>query len=217
VRHSSTSEPPRSRGRVVIVVVIVAGGRGGVLRGHDLREPRGRGARGDVLRAADVGGAGRARGGGSGGGGGGAVVRGGDAAGGGGARAAAAPLPPVDGASRPETVHAAARRWDLGRRAGGCGAEMAMPGRGRVGRKWGRARSRRRWRAFSFCSSCSLPPPTLSIFFLEGNSPACQFMALFVSASDSFWPPKAAADCQTLSFSASFYKICWGKNHLKST
>jgi hypothetical protein len=40
---------------------------------------------------------------------------------------------------------------------------------------------------------------------------------LFVSASDSFWPPKAAADCQTLSFSASFYKIRWGKNHPKST
>jgi hypothetical protein len=42
-------------------------------------------------------------------------------------------------------------------------------------------------------------------------------MALFVSASDSFWPPKAAVDCQTLSFSASFYKIRWGKNHPKST
>jgi hypothetical protein len=41
--------------------------------------------------------------------------------------------------------------------------------------------------------------------------------ALFVSASGSFWPPKAAADCQTLSFSASFYKIRWGKNHPKST
>jgi hypothetical protein len=40
---------------------------------------------------------------------------------------------------------------------------------------------------------------------------------LFVSASDSFWPPKAAADCQTLSFSASFYKIRWNKNHPKST
>jgi hypothetical protein len=41
--------------------------------------------------------------------------------------------------------------------------------------------------------------------------------ALFVSASGSFWPPKAATDCQTLSFSASFYKIRWGKNHPKST
>jgi hypothetical protein len=41
-------------------------------------------------------------------------------------------------------------------------------------------------------------------------------MALFVSASVSFWPPKAAADCQTLSFSASFYKIRWDKNHPKS-
>jgi hypothetical protein len=40
---------------------------------------------------------------------------------------------------------------------------------------------------------------------------------LFVSASGSFWPPKAAADCQTLSFSASFYKIRWGKNHPKLT
>jgi hypothetical protein len=36
-------------------------------------------------------------------------------------------------------------------------------------------------------------------------------MALFVSASDSFWPPKAAADCQTLSLSAKFYKIRWAK------
>jgi hypothetical protein len=36
-------------------------------------------------------------------------------------------------------------------------------------------------------------------------------MGLFVSASDSFWPPKAAADCQTLSFSVSFYKIRWAK------
>jgi hypothetical protein len=36
-------------------------------------------------------------------------------------------------------------------------------------------------------------------------------------ASRSFWPPKAPVDCQTLSFSASFYKIRWGKNHPKST
>jgi hypothetical protein len=42
-------------------------------------------------------------------------------------------------------------------------------------------------------------------------------MPLFVSAFRSFWPPKAAADCQTLSFSASFYKIRFGKNHSKST
>jgi hypothetical protein len=42
-------------------------------------------------------------------------------------------------------------------------------------------------------------------------------MALIVSASCSFWPPKAVADCQTLSFLASFYKIRWGKNHPKST
>jgi hypothetical protein len=41
--------------------------------------------------------------------------------------------------------------------------------------------------------------------------------SLFVSASGSFWPPKAAADYQTLSFSASFYKIRLGKKHPKST
>jgi hypothetical protein len=40
---------------------------------------------------------------------------------------------------------------------------------------------------------------------------------LFVSAFWSFWPPKAAADCQTLNFPASFYKIRLGKNHSKST
>jgi hypothetical protein len=33
----------------------------------------------------------------------------------------------------------------------------------------------------------------------------------------SFWPPKTAVDCQTLSFPVSFYKIRLGKNHLKST
>jgi hypothetical protein len=44
-------------------------------------------------------------------------------------------------------------------------------------------------------------------------------LSLFVLASGSFWPPKAATDCQTLSFSASLYKIQirWGKNHPKST
>jgi hypothetical protein len=42
-------------------------------------------------------------------------------------------------------------------------------------------------------------------------------LALFVSASGSFWPPKAAADCQTLSFLASFYEIRCCKNHQKST
>jgi hypothetical protein len=42
-------------------------------------------------------------------------------------------------------------------------------------------------------------------------------LPLFVSAFRSFWPPKAAADYQTLSFSASFYKIRFGKNHSKST
>jgi hypothetical protein len=40
---------------------------------------------------------------------------------------------------------------------------------------------------------------------------------MFVSAFWSFWPPKAAADYQTLSFSVSFYKICLVKNHSKST
>jgi hypothetical protein len=44
-----------------------------------------------------------------------------------------------------------------------------------------------------------------------------RIMPLFVSAFRSFWPPKADADCQTLSFSASFYKIRLGKNHSKST
>jgi hypothetical protein len=42
-------------------------------------------------------------------------------------------------------------------------------------------------------------------------------LPLFVSAFCSFWPPKAAADCQTISFLASFYKIRLGKNHSKST
>jgi hypothetical protein len=32
-----------------------------------------------------------------------------------------------------------------------------------------------------------------------------------------YWLPKAAVDCQTLSFSVSLYKICLSKNHLKST
>jgi hypothetical protein len=41
--------------------------------------------------------------------------------------------------------------------------------------------------------------------------------SLFVSAFGSFWPPKTAADYQTFSFSANFYKICWDKNHPKLT
>jgi hypothetical protein len=41
-------------------------------------------------------------------------------------------------------------------------------------------------------------------------------MALFVSAFSSFWPPKVVVDCQTLSFSANFYKNQFGKNHPKS-
>jgi hypothetical protein len=43
--------------------------------------------------------------------------------------------------------------------------------------------------------------------------PPPELWPLFVSAFFSFWPPKAAADCQTLSFSVSFYKIRLGKNH----
>jgi hypothetical protein len=42
-------------------------------------------------------------------------------------------------------------------------------------------------------------------------------LRLFVSASGSFLPPKAATNCQTLSFSDSFYKIRFSKNHPKST
>jgi hypothetical protein len=42
-------------------------------------------------------------------------------------------------------------------------------------------------------------------------------IALFVWAFRSLWPLKADADCQTLSFSASFYKIRLGKNHSKLT
>lgn len=45
------------------------------------------------------------------------------------------------------------------------------------------------------------------IFFGEGVALAFR----------SFWPPKADADCQTLIFSASFYKIRLSKNHSKST
>jgi hypothetical protein len=40
---------------------------------------------------------------------------------------------------------------------------------------------------------------------------------LFVSVFCRLWPPKAIADCQTLSFLASLYKIRLGKNHSKST
>jgi hypothetical protein len=57
-------------------------------------------------------------------------------------------------------------------------------------------------------------------FRRSSTTPASQvrdMMCLFVSAFRSFWPPKAAADCQTLSFSASFYKIRLGKKHSKST
>jgi hypothetical protein len=38
---------------------------------------------------------------------------------------------------------------------------------------------------------------------------------MFVSASGSFWSPKAAADYQTLNFLASFYKIRWGQKPSK--
>jgi hypothetical protein len=40
---------------------------------------------------------------------------------------------------------------------------------------------------------------------------------MFVLAFCSFWPLEVAAGCQTLSFSASFYKIRLDKNHSKST
>ena len=68
--------------------------------------------------------------------------------------------------------------------------------------------------------SCGLALPILPFFLLlleEFGLQLQHLTALFVSASGSFWPPKAAADCQTLSFSASFYKIRLGKNHPKST
>jgi hypothetical protein len=100
MRQSADSEPRGGRRRRVVgivVVVLVAGSRRGALRGHDLRQPGRRGARGDVLRAAHAGDA-------SGRGGAVVVVRGGGrAARGGGARAAAAAaaLPDVDGAPRP--------------------------------------------------------------------------------------------------------------------
>jgi hypothetical protein len=47
--------------------------------------------------------------------------------------------------------------------------------------------------------------------------PVAEANPLFISAFRSFWPPKAAADCQTLSFSVSFYKIRLGKNYSKWT
>jgi hypothetical protein len=36
-------------------------------------------------------------------------------------------------------------------------------------------------------------------------------MPLFVSAFRSFWPPKAAADCQTLTFQPASIKFVWVK------
>jgi hypothetical protein len=57
---------------------------------------------------------------------------------------------------------------------------------------------------------------TESVYIFQ-LSPWPAHYALFVSTFCSFWPQKAAADYQTLSFSASFYKICLGKNHSKST
>jgi hypothetical protein len=56
----------------------------------------------------------------------------------------------------------------------------------------------------------------MQVQLIRGD-PRYKLMPLFVSAFRSFWPPKAAADCQTLSFLASFYKIRLGKNHSKST
>jgi hypothetical protein len=53
----------------------------------------------------------------------------------------------------------------------------------------------------------------LTLFIISGLRIVC----LFVSAFHSFWPPKAATDCQTLSFSANFYKIRLDKKYSKST
>jgi hypothetical protein len=65
---------------------------------------------------------------------------------------------------------------------------------------------------FSFC-----PPKEFAYWFFhcilfstrkgEKRIEMRELLGLFVSASGSFWPPKAAADYQTLSFSANFYKI----------
>ena len=117
---------------VVVMVVVVPGG---VLGGHDLREPRGRGTRGDVLRASN---SGHARAGadgweGDGGGGGrGAGVGWGGAAPGGGARAAPAALPPGDG---PWGGRRTCRREDLDPRVrctdGRAGRAAAAQGIGR--------------------------------------------------------------------------------------
>jgi hypothetical protein len=62
--------------------------------------------------------------------------------------------------------------------------------------------------ATTHCSVCLLP---VQVYLVA------QDKGLFVSAFRSFWPPKADADCQTLTFSASFYKIRLDKNHSKST
>ena len=65
------------------------------------------------------------------------------------------------------------------------------------------ARLARKWVAHSLCSRAGGPWPL-------GVS------ALFVSVFWSFCP-KVVADCQTLSFLVSFYKIRLDKNHLKLT
>jgi hypothetical protein len=71
------------------------------------------------------------------------------------------------------------------------------------------------------CNVCTSPVYSGNMLFayiLELLRCFLQSMETYiVSASGSFWSPKAAADCQTLSFSDSFYKIRWGKNHPKST
>jgi hypothetical protein len=59
--------------------------------------------------------------------------------------------------------------------------------------------------------------PAAGAALVPHNVSASPMRPLFVLAFWSFWPPKAAADCQTLSFSVSFYKIRLGKNHSKST
>jgi hypothetical protein len=71
------------------------------------------------------------------------------------------------------------------------------------------------WRHYLYGQKCDVYTDHKSLKYIFTQSELN--MALFVSASGSFWPPKAAADCQTLNFSASLYKIRWNKNHSKLT
>jgi hypothetical protein len=67
----------------------------------------------------------------------------------------------------------------------------------------------------SRCTRCAHARDTFLVAARLGSYPGK--VALFVSAFRSFWPLKDVTDCQTLNFSASFYKIRWGKNHSKLT